>query len=99
MLEARHIRWERLGLIHLTVGLTGLFAGYTFLKRERYSRRLLIAINAVTIIYSAFSESMAELYALMPPGIGDALIGTILTMIVSSVIIFLLVSKKGRESS
>ncbi len=88
-----------LGLIHLTVGLTGLFAGYSFLKREPYSRRFLIAINAVTIVYSAFSESMAEIYAFMPPGIGDALIGTILAIIVSGVIIYVLVSRQGLENS
>ena len=81
-----------LGLIHLLVGLTALFAGYAFLKRRDYSRRLLIAINAVTIAYSAFSESAAELYALMTPGVGDALIGTIVAIVVSIAIICLLAS-------
>jgi len=81
-----------LGVIHLVVGLTGLFAGYAFFKREPHSRRLLVAINLVTIIYSAFSESAAEIYALMPPGIGDALIGTIIAIVVSASIIYLLAS-------
>jgi len=82
-----------LGLIHLVVGLAGLYAGYAFLKRKAWSPQFLIATNLVTIAYSAFSESVAEIYALMPPGIGDALIGTILAIIVSCAILFL-VSKR-----
>jgi hypothetical protein len=83
-----------LGLIHLLVGLTGIFAGYAFLKRQAYSRRFLIAINIVTIVYSAFSESVAEVYALMPPGIGDALVGTIIAIFVSAAIIYLLLRQR-----
>ena len=78
-----------LGAIHLLVGLTALFAGYAFLRRKAYSRRFLFAINAVTIAYSAFSEAAAEIYALMTPGIGDALIGTIVAIVVSVAIIYL----------
>ncbi|HEV2389205.1 MAG TPA: hypothetical protein VGS04_00625, partial [Nitrososphaerales archaeon] len=81
-----------LGLVHLLVGLTAVFAGYAFLKRKAYSRRFLIAINGVTIAYSAFSEAAAEIYALMTPGIGDALIGTIVAIVVSIAIICLLAS-------
>jgi hypothetical protein len=88
-----------LGVVHLLVGLVDLFAGYAFLKREPYSRRLLIAINAVTIAYSAFSESLAEVYALMTPGIGDALIGTIIAIVVSIAIIYLLESNKSLGQS
>jgi hypothetical protein len=88
-----------LGVIHLLVGLIALFAGYAFLKREPYSRRLLLAINGVTIAYSAFSEGLAEAYALMTPGIGDALIGTIIAIVVSVVIIYLLVSNKSLGQS
>jgi hypothetical protein len=84
-----------LGLIHLLVGLSDLFAGYAFLKRKSYSRRLLLAMNDVTIAYSAFSETLAEVYALMTPGIGDALIGTIIAIVVSIAIIYLLVSDKS----
>ena len=88
-----------LGVIHLLVGLISLFAGYAFLKREAYSRRLLLAINGVTIAYSAFSESLAEVYALMTPGIGDALIGTIIAIVVSIAIIYLLASNKSLGQS
>lgn len=79
-------------LAHLMVGLTGLFAGYAFLRRKAYSGRFLIAINCVTIAYSALSEGVAQIYALMPPGIDDALIGTIIAIVVSFAIIYLLKS-------
>lgn len=79
-----------LGLVHLAVGLTGLFAGYSFLRRKSWSRKFVIGINFVTIVYSAFSESLAEIYAFLPPGINDALIGTIIAIIVSSTIIYML---------
>ncbi|MDA4114939.1 MAG: hypothetical protein OK442_00115 [Thaumarchaeota archaeon] len=81
-----------LGVIHLLMGLVALFAAYAFLKRRDYSRRLLFAINGVTIAYSAASEAAAEIYALMTPGIGDALIGTIIAIVVSIAIIYLLIS-------
>jgi uncharacterized membrane protein YccC len=80
------------------VGLIGLFSGYAFLKRKAWSPSFLIAINIVTIVYSAFSESVAEIYALMPPGVGDALIGTILAIIVSATIIYLLVSRQAPKN-
>jgi hypothetical protein len=79
-----------LGLIHLTVGLTGLFGGYAILRRKPWSRQFLIALNIVTILYSAFSEGLAQVYALLPPGINDSLIGTIVAIIVSAIIIYLL---------
>ena len=88
-----------LGVVHLLVGLIGLFAGYAFLKRKAHSRRLLVAINGVTIAYSAFSESLAEVYALMTPGVGEALIGTIIAIVVSVAIIYLLVSNKSLGQS
>lgn len=88
-----------LGLIHLSVGITGLYAGYAFLRGKAGSRILLIAINSVTIVYSTFSESAAQIYSLLPPGINDSLIGTIIAIIVSCVIIYLLLSNKSKSSS
>lgn len=79
-----------LGLVHLSVGLTGLFAGYAILRRAPWSRRFLIWTNVVTIVYSAFSESLAQIYALLPPGITDSLVGTIIAILVGVVIIYLL---------
>lgn len=79
-----------LGLIHLVVGLTGLFGGYAILRRKPWSTQFLIALNIVTIVYSAFSEALAQIYALLPPGINDSLIGTVIAIIVSAIIIYLL---------
>lgn len=83
-----------LGLVHLAIGLTGLFAGYAALKRKAWSRRFLISINALTIFYSAFAETLAEVYDYLPPGVTDALIGTIIAIIASFVIIYLLLTKR-----
>jgi hypothetical protein len=82
-----------LGSVHFVVGLTGLYAGYAFYTRKRWSKKFLIVINGVTIAYSAFSESLAEIYAYLPRGINDALIGTMIAIIVSAVIICLLASE------
>ena len=79
-----------LGTVHLAIGLTGLYAGYVFLKSRPRSVKFLIMINAITIVYSAFSESFAEIYAYLPRGINDALIGTIIAIVVSGVIICML---------
>jgi hypothetical protein len=79
-----------LGLIHLAVGLTDLFAGYAFLRRNACSQRFLIAMNSLTITYSAFSESTAPIDSLLPPGVNDSLIGTVVAIIVSGTIIYLL---------
>jgi hypothetical protein len=81
-----------LGAVHLGVGLTGLYAGYVFFKRKNWSQKFLVAVNAVTIVWSTLAESLAEIYAYLPRGINDALIGTIIAIIVSGVIILLLPS-------
>jgi hypothetical protein len=83
-----------LGSVHLVIGITGLFGGYFFLKRKAWSRKFLIEMNSLTIAYSLFAESLAELYAYLPRGINDALIGTIIAIIVSSVIIYMLLANK-----
>ena len=87
-----------LGSVHLAVGLISLFGGYALLRRKTWSRGFLIGINSLTIAYSAFSESLAEIYALLPPGVNDALIGTIIAIVVSGVIIYMLLSNKPRSS-
>ncbi len=79
-----------LGAIHLAVGLTGLLGGYFFVTRKAWSRGFLLGINSVTIAYSAFAESLVELYAYLPPGFNDSLVGTVIAIIVSAVIIYLL---------
>ena len=79
-----------LGLIHLAVGFTGLFAGYVFLRKKAWSRKLLIAINGLTIAYSAFSESAAQIFGFLPPGVNDSLTGTLIAIIISGTIVYLL---------
>jgi hypothetical protein len=86
-----------LGLIHLAVGLAGLLGGYFFLRRKPWSREFLIGINSLTISYSALAEGLAQMYAFLSPGINDALIGTIIAIIVSAVIIYRL--SNGRPQS
>jgi hypothetical protein len=79
-----------LGVLHLFVGLGGLVGGYSLLRRMAWSKPYVRWVNWITIAYSAFSEALAQGYALMPPGVGDALIGTIVAIIVSLVVIYLL---------
>jgi len=87
-----------LGLVHFAIGLAALYAAYAFLRRKQGSAHLLLWINGVTIAYGALSESAAEIFALMTPGIGDALIGTIVAIIVSAAIIYLVVGLGSREA-
>ncbi|MDG6905199.1 MAG: hypothetical protein JRN20_05360 [Nitrososphaerota archaeon] len=83
-----------LGSIHLIIGLTGLFGGYVFMRGKSWSSRFLVGINGLTIGYSAFSESLAEIFSLLPPGINDALVGTIVAIAVSATIIYMLLSNR-----
>jgi hypothetical protein len=84
-----------LGLIHFSVGVTGLFAGYAFFRRKAWSRVFLLGINMVTIGYSTFSESVAQIESLLPGVLTASLIGTIIAIVVSCTIIYLLVSKRS----
>jgi hypothetical protein len=88
-----------LGSIHLAIGLIGLYAGYLFLKRKAWSTKFLIVINGLTIAYSGFAESLAEIYAYLPRGINDALIGTVIAIAVSAVIIYVISSNRKSEAS
>lgn len=82
-----------LGTIHFGVGLLGLFAGFTFLTKKPWSRKFLLWVNCLTIIYSSLAESLAEVYAFLPRGINDAFLGTVVAIAVSTVIIYLIVSR------
>jgi hypothetical protein len=82
-----------LGSVHLVVGILGLVGGYGVYKRKDWSKSYLVAINAVTIAYSAFAETLAEVYAYLPQGINDALIGTIVAIVVSAAIVYMV--RKG----
>ena len=88
-----------LGLIHLLVGITGIYAGYSFLKMKPFSSRFLIVINSITIGYSTFSEALAQIYSFLPPGFNDSLIGTLIALIVSGTIICLLILQPVKSPS
>ena len=76
-----------LGTIHLFVGFAGLYTGYAFMKSKSSARSLLIWVNLITILYSAISEILAQVYLLLTPGLGDAVYGTIIAIIISGGII------------
>lgn len=80
-----------LGLIHLSIGVTDILSGVAFLQAKPWSRSLLLAVNAVTIAYSSFSESIVEIQSLLPSfaSIGS-LIGTLIAIIMSFAVIALL---------
>lgn len=84
-----------IGAGHLTVGLIALAAGYVFLRRARRSEVFVVWANVATIAYSTIAEVLAEVYALLPPGINDALIGTVIAVGVSVVILYVVPSAKG----
>ncbi|HKW05762.1 MAG TPA: hypothetical protein VJN71_10720 [Nitrososphaerales archaeon] len=87
-----------LGILHLGVGLIGLFGGYAYLTRKSWSRTFLVWINTLTIIYSTFAEILAEVYAFLPRGINDAFVGTIVAIVVSPMIIYLVTSDRSSRS-
>jgi hypothetical protein len=88
-----------IGVFHLSVGLTGLFAGYAFVKKKAWAQNLVLATNSITIAYSAFSETAAQVYSFLPPGINDSLIGTIIAIMVSAGIIAVIQSGNHSNSA
>jgi hypothetical protein len=81
-----------LGWIHLVVGLVGLLAGFlTLTGRISQLRGFLIAINTVTIVYSLFSETLADTESLLGgPDLVASLVGTLIAVVMSAAIIYLL---------
>ena len=84
-----------LGWIHLAVGLVGLLAAFLTLTGRIFQLRgFLIAINAVSIVYSLFSESLAETQALLEGSdLVGSLVGTLIAVAMSAAIIYLLPRK------
>ena len=80
-----------LGLVHLSIGITGLFGGVIYLQARPWSRNFLFAINALTVAYSTFSESVVQIQSLLPSSSSTgSLIGTIIAIIMSCAILVLL---------
>jgi hypothetical protein len=86
-----------LGWIHFAVGLVGLVAGFlTLTRRIAQLRGFLIAINIVTIVYSLFSETLAETESLLVgPDLVGSLVGTLIAVIMSGAIICLIVRRQA----
>ncbi len=88
-----------LGLTHLSVGVIGIIGGFVALRARSRSWRFLIIINALTIVWSSLSESLVEIDSLLPTSASmDSLIGTIIAIIMSGVIIYLLTRKDPRSN-
>jgi len=87
-----------LGLVHLSIGLVGLVAGFLILRGDiPRLRGLLVAINLMTIGYSASSEYIAQTESLLPgfASIGS-LVGTIVAIAMSFALLALLFSRSRR---
>jgi hypothetical protein len=82
-----------LGLVHLVVGVGGLIGGYYFMKRKPWAIKFLIGMNSLTITYSSFSETLAQFYDYLTPGITDSLIGSIVAVVLSTIILCLVTRK------
>jgi len=76
---------------HLLTGLIGLTVGIVTLRRKVLPRNALLGINIFTIAYSAASDAAAGALSLLPTSaFHDSVIGTIIAIIMSSLIIYLL---------
>ena len=78
------------GEIHLFLGLVGLATGFVMVLRPKnFPRTLVLAINGITIAYSALSEAAVEAQTLLPSDAAmDSLIGTVIAIIMSAAIIY-----------
>jgi hypothetical protein len=83
-----------LGLAHLSIGVIGIIGGLAALGARPWSWRFLLIINALTVVWSSVSESLVEIDSLLPPSASlDSLIGTIIAIVMSGAIIYLLSRK------
>ena len=86
---------SELGWIHFAVGMVGLLAAFLALTgRISQLRGFLIAINIVSIVYSLFSETLADTESrLEGPDLIGSLIGTIIAVVMSAAISYILVTR------
>jgi hypothetical protein len=88
-----------LGIIHLGLGIVGLFGAIFAARNLAGSKNLLVGINIVTIAYSAASEIAIYLGTMLATDAAtDSLIGTVIAVFVSFSIIFLLWRAPSRKS-
>jgi hypothetical protein len=89
---------KSLGLIHLSIGLAGLVGGFVALKERSWSKIFLLGINVMTIGYSSLSESIVEIESLLPSNSAlGSLIGTIIAILMSATIIYVLMMKRNLQ--
>jgi hypothetical protein len=86
-----------LGWIHFAVGLVGLLAAFlTLAGKISQLWGFLVATNVLTIVYSLFSESLAETDSLLRGSdLLGSLIGTLFAVLMSTAIIFLLFRRRA----
>jgi hypothetical protein len=89
-----------LGLVHFTSGVVGLLAGVMLLRSTAVSRRFLLAVNGWIISYSALSESIVQIASLPTSRVSiGSLIGTIIAIMMSCMIVYLLLKRGSAERS
>jgi hypothetical protein len=79
---------------HLLTGLSGLTVGILALRREPLPRNAMLGINIFTIGYSSVSDAAAGALTLLPDSaFHDSVIGTLIAIIMSSLIVYLVTRK------
>jgi hypothetical protein len=79
---------------HLVTGLVGLTVGIVTLRRKVLPRNALLGINVFTIAYSAASDAAAGALSLLPSSaFHDSVIGTLVAIIMSSLIVYLVTKR------
>jgi hypothetical protein len=75
---------------HLLTGLAGLTIGIAAVGKKDMPRNVLLGINILTIVYSAVSDAAAGALSLLPTSaFHDSVIGTLVAIIISSSIVYL----------
>jgi hypothetical protein len=75
---------------HLLTGLAGLTVGIVTLRKKVLPRNALLGINIFTIAYSVVSDAAAGALSLLPnSAFHDSVIGTLIAIIMSSLIVYL----------
>lgn len=81
-----------LGAAHLAIGLLDLLGAYFLLTSGLDKKNFLIFSDALTVIYSAISEWLAQAYGYLPGGITDAFVGTIMAIVAGCILLYLVVT-------
>jgi uncharacterized membrane protein YccC len=89
-----------IGIVHLSIGILGLAVGIYAASSRSWPRQFLITVNVLTIAYSSLSEVLVEVQSLLPLDAAlDSLIGTIIAIIMSGAVIYLVSSKSKTQDT